>query len=293
MPASLSMMEPSPAEAPSPSHPTPGAGNPQAESPANRVELRGVLFDALTQAGAIDHIFGSLDAGRGGWVVTSNLDHLRRATRDAEFRAMLDEADLVVADGTPLVWAARLAGRPVPERVAGSSLTPELAGRAAAAAAGRSLFLLGGNPGVADQAAEKLLEQHPDLRVAGTHCPPMGFENDPAEMDAIRTKLADSGADIVLVALGSPKQEKLIRRLRSEGVLPGAWWLGVGITLSFITGQVNRAPVWMQKAGLEWVHRMVQEPRRLARRYLIEGLPFAAGLVAWAVVTRLRGGHGG
>ena len=250
------------------------------------VPLRGFAFDRLTLGGAVDAVLDALDAGRGGWMITSNLDHLRRAGRDEAFAAMLRDADLLVADGMPLVWASRLSGDPLPERVAGSTLSAALA--AAAAGRGRSLFLLGGNPGVADAAASALRAEHPEISIVGTHCPPVGFEHDPAAATALREALRGSGADLVYVALGSPKQERLIAELRAEGLLPGAWWIGVGISLSFLCGDVERAPAWVQAAGLEWVHRLMQEPRRLARRYLVDGLPFAAKLLAGSALGRLR-----
>jgi N-acetylglucosaminyldiphosphoundecaprenol N-acetyl-beta-D-mannosaminyltransferase len=252
-----------------------------------KVLVRGIPFAKLTQRETVHLIFGELDRGRGGCIVTSNTDHLRRATRDADFRAILDEADAVVADGMPVVWASRLAGQALPERVAGSTMTLEVA--AEAAVRGRSLFLLGGSPGVADAAKAALEAEHPGIRVVGTHCPPMGFEKSREQLDTIREALAEVRPDIVLVALGSPKQEKLIRDLRQDGVLPQAWWMGVGITLSFLAGDVPRAPQWLQQIGFEWVHRLAQEPRRLARRYLIEGITFALGLLARSTMIRATG----
>ena len=248
------------------------------------IELLGVPLHAVSERQVVERIIAALAAGQGGWVVTPNLDHLRRLRRDAGFRELCLGADLRVADGMPLIWASRVQGTPLPERVAGSALIWSLT--AAAAAAGRSVFLLGGEPGTADAAAAVLAEQAAGLRVAGTLCPPPGFENEPARVQNIADTLVNTSPDIIYVALGSPKQERLIQRLRP--VLPGAWWLGVGISFSFVAGHVRRAPPWMQRLGLEWVHRLVQEPRRLARRYLVQGLPFAGQLMAAAMLNRLR-----
>ena len=242
------------------------------------VDLRGVRVHAVSEADAIRHILSEADAGRGGMVVTPNLDHLHRCLHDVAFAAMVSEAELVLADGMPLVWAARLQGTPLPQRVAGSNLITSLS--QAAAEAGRSVFLLGGSPGTAEGAARVLTARFPSLRVAGTLCPPVGFENDPAKMAEIIETLATARPDIVFVALGSPKQERLIVKLRP--LLPQAWWLGVGISFSFLCGEVRRAPLWMQKTGLEWLHRLVQEPRRLFRRYVVVGIPFAFGLLGKA-----------
>lgn len=258
------------------------AAPPASEVPV--VALTGIRLHALTSSEAVGRICASASSSVGGWVITPNLDILRRSTRDAEFRAFCWDADLVVADGMPLVWASWLQGTPLPGRVAGSSLIWTLS--AAAAEQGRSIFLLGGEPGTAQAAARALRERNPTLKVAGTYCPPLGFEKDPAEMQFIRLALLAADPDIIFVALGSPKQERLIAKLREE--LPRAWWLGVGISFSFVCGQVKRAPVWVQRVGLEWVHRLIQEPRRLFRRYIIEDLPFAAVLFAGAIANRFR-----
>ncbi|HXE53842.1 MAG TPA: WecB/TagA/CpsF family glycosyltransferase, partial [Tepidisphaeraceae bacterium] len=230
---------------------------------------------ALTEAQVIAHILDELDMGRGGVVVTPNLDHLRRYCHDLTFGAIIAEADLIVADGMPLVWASRLQATPLPERVPGSNLISSLS--AAAGAKGRSIFLLGGDPGTAEGAAAVLQKKYPSCIVAGWHFPPFGFQDDPKQMAEIVQKLSDAKPDIVYVALGSPKQEKLIGQLRP--ILPNSWWLGVGNSFSFLAGHVKRAPVWMQHIGAEWLHRLAQEPRRLFRRYLIIGVPFAASLL--------------
>lgn len=250
----------------------------------DRVDLGYALFDVVTEAEVCTDIADQLDRGRGGTVVTANLDHLLRCKRSEAYRELVARADRVVADGMPLIWASRLQRTPLPERVAGSSLCLSLA--ATLARRNRSLYLLGGSPGIADIAGEILEQRFPGLRIAGTHCPPLGFENDPAEMEAIRQRLVASAPDVVYVALGSPKQEQLIERLRGE--FPKTWWMGVGISLSFIAGDVQRAPRWVQAVGAEWVHRLIQEPRRLARRYLVDGIPFGLELLATSLVRRGR-----
>jgi N-acetylglucosaminyldiphosphoundecaprenol N-acetyl-beta-D-mannosaminyltransferase len=184
----------------------------------------------------------------------------------------------------PLVWASRLQGTPLPARVAGSDLISSLS--AAAAGEGRSIFLLGGDNGTAQAAANVLRDRYPQLVIAGTLCPPLGFENDEAAMRRITAVLEAARPDIVYVALGSPKQERLIDRIRPA--LPKAWWLGVGVSFSFLCGEVKRAPLWMRNWGLEWIHRLAQEPRRLFRRYVIAGIPFATMLLLQSALRGAR-----
>ena len=248
------------------------------------IDLFGIPFHAITEGQCIEHISAELSAGRGGWVVTPNIDHLRRLTHHEELRELYSGATLAVADGMPLVWAARLQRTPLPCRVAGSSLIWSLS-EAAARMNGR-LYLLGGEPGTAEVAARVLEQRFPGLVVAGTDSPPMGFENDTERMMQLVDGLVAAEPDIIFVGLGSPKQEWLIRKLRE--VLPSAWWMGVGISFNFVAGRMKRAPLWMQRTGLEWVHRLVQEPRRLGRRYLIEDVPFTVGLLLRCAFLGLR-----
>jgi N-acetylglucosaminyldiphosphoundecaprenol N-acetyl-beta-D-mannosaminyltransferase len=232
-------------------------------------------LDPLTETDVLSILASRIPRGQGTWVLTPNLDILRQYRSHPSVRSLFHTdqggADLCLADGMPLVWASRLARRPVPERVAGSSLALSLA--RLAAQKGWSIFLLGGKPGAADRASAVLQLRYPGLNIAGTCCPPLGFEKDPAQMESIRQQLSAANPDIVYVALGFPKQERLTKCLRA--FLPRATFIGVGIALSFIAGEVKRAPRWAQQSGLEWLHRLVQEPRRLARRYLLQGLPFA------------------
>lgn len=257
---------------------TPTASTDQPRVCPARVRLMGMPIDPITEAEAVARVLAALEAGQGGWVITPNLDQLRQYHHRPDLRPMYEEASLVLADGMPLLWASRLQKTPLPARVAGSELIYSLT--AAAAAAGRCVFLLGGNPGVADRAADEFRRRHPDLRVVGTYCPPFGFEKNPGEMAGMRQRLRVSGADIVFVCLGFPKQERLVEAVRDA--LPGAWFLGVGVSLSFVAGEIRQAPRWMRRTGLEWVHRMCQEPGRLFRRYVIEDIPFAFRLFARA-----------
>ena len=242
----------------------------------------GLPFHRLDARELVARFVEGARAGRGGWIVTPNLDILRQYVASGEARELILNTTLRVADGLPIVWASRIAGTQLPERVPGSDLVLTLP--EAAAAAGLSVFLLGGNPGVADAAAARLETMYPRLGDVGSYCPPFGFEDDPEELDRIRRTLRAARPDLVLVGLGFPKQERVISVLRPE--LPGAWFAGVGISLSFLAGDQPRAPVILQRAGLEWMHRLWHEPRRLFRRYIVLGIPFSARLFGWALKHR-------
>jgi N-acetylglucosaminyldiphosphoundecaprenol N-acetyl-beta-D-mannosaminyltransferase len=248
------------------------------------VQIMGLPFHRLDQDSLIRTFLDGARAGHGGWIVTPNLDILRQFRTNAESRALILAAGHRVADGVPIVWASRLAGDAVPERVPGSELVRSLP--EAAAQAGLSVFLLGGNPGVAEAAAARIEDRCPGPSRVSFYCPPFGFEDDPQEFERIRAALRKEQPALVLVGLGFPKQERLIQRLRPE--LPGTWFAGVGISLSFLAGDQARAPAAMQRLGLEWVHRLCQEPRRLFGRYVVRGLPFSLRLFAWAFMHRLR-----
>jgi len=260
---------------------------PNRPDPLPVIRVHGVALHAISESRCVQWVVDALEVGRGGWVVTANLDHLRRLVGDAEYTSRCRDATLVVADGMPLIWASKLQGTPLPERVAGSNLISSLS--AAAADRGRSIYLLGGATGTAEAAAGVLSKRHPKLRVCGTCCPTIDdIENGADSVAAITDDLRQSNPDIVYVALGSPKQEVLIDRLRDQ--LPGTWWLGVGNSFSFLCGHVHRAPLWVQRTGFEWLHRLIQEPRRLGRRYLVDGCPFAVRVLFGAAIQRLKSG---
>jgi N-acetylglucosaminyldiphosphoundecaprenol N-acetyl-beta-D-mannosaminyltransferase len=196
------------------------------------------------------------------YFITANLDFAAKASKDAELHRIFLEADLVLCDGTPIVWLSRLTGERLCERVAGSDLIPLLAGRAAAN--GWRLFLLGGDPKSLQAATHNLRNQHPGIIIAGSYSPPFA-PLDEMDHDEITKRIRNCAPDILLVAFGCPKQEKWIYRHYRDLGVPCS--IGVGATIDFIAGKVRRAPRWIGALGLEWVFRMLQEPGRLAGRY--------------------------
>lgn len=248
------------------------------------IDLCGMPLASLRSEQLVAHVFEQLGLGKGGWLITANLDFLRRFVRDPASRRMYADADLRVADGMPLVWASQMQGTPLPERVAGSSLLVPLC--QAAARAGHSVYLLGGDPAATPVAAQRLCERAPGLQIVGLSSPQISAEVSEADLATIRETLRALSPAIVFVAFGSPKQERVIARLRGD--FPQTWWVGVGISFSFLAGHVQRAPLIVQRLGLEWAHRLVQEPERLFRRYIIEDLPFAFELFGRAALARVQ-----
>ena len=250
-----------------------------------RTLVSNVLFDNVGMEEAVARIVRMTQkTDRPRYVCTGNLDHLVLLQKDAEFRGIYAEADLVLADGAPVVWLSRLpGGQPLQERVTGSDLFWELA--RASASTGVRLFFLGGQPGAADRAADAVRRRHPSAQVCGTDCPDFAAFDTPAEQARIRAVIAEAQPDILLVGLGAPKQEKWIHAHKEEIGVPVL--IGVGGTFEMAGGVVKRAPLWMQRTGCEWAYRLCQEPRRLWRRYLVNDLPFLATLL-FQTLTRPR-----
>ena len=257
----------------------------EAVAPFSAVHLRGMLIHNVTRTQTISHIISSASKGIGGWVVTPNLDILRRFKNSVSFRNLVATSSLNVADGMPLVWASRVKGQPLLERVNGTDLMVGVC--EAAAKSGNSVFLLGGNPGSAEKTAEKMMADFAELKVAGCLCPEFGFESDLPAIEEIAEHLSVASPDIVFVGLGSPKQDVLINMLRLQ--FPHIWWLGVGVSFSFLADELIRAPEWAKKNGLEWLYRLFAEPRRLAKRYLLQGIPFFATTLLVSAYERVFG----
>ena len=248
------------------------------------VELLGLRIHRVTNAEALAHVLHLAQRRNGALVMTPNADHMLRLSRDQEFRALYQHAALVLADGVSVVWAARVLGSPLPERVAGSDLMPALC--VEAARQGLSYYFLGGSPGDAQKAAVVLAERAGRDGCVGIDCPPLGFEKDAAYVDAMVQRIVDKQPHIVCVGLGSPKQEKLMVAIKDR--LPGLGvMLGVGVTFSFVAGTVKRAPKFVRTLALEWLWRLLCEPRRLWRRYL-DNLVHFPWLVLKAKFARRR-----
>jgi N-acetylglucosaminyldiphosphoundecaprenol N-acetyl-beta-D-mannosaminyltransferase len=237
-----------------------------------------VWVDALTFAEALREIEGLVDRKQGGAVFTPNVDHVVKATLNDPFRQAYERVSLSLADGMPLIWVSSLLGCPLPERVAGSDLLVpvlELAARRR-----WKVYLLGGAPGVAPAVA-KLLTEQMGITVVGWD--DSRIESDGSDpTNGSFTRAGAAKADLVFVALGPPKQELWIDRAR-DAIHP-AVALGVGASLDFLVGKYKRAPRWMGRIGLEWAYRLSQEPRRLWRRYLVEG-PRFVGIFARTLLS--------
>lgn len=234
-----------------------------------RLRLGKVPIDVLSFGEALDAVDRLVTAQRGGFVFTPNVDHIVMVDEHAAFEAAYQRADLCLADGTPVVWASRLFDTPLPERVSGSDLIGPLLERA-----GQKKWrvaFLGAGPGVAQKAAAIALQRW-GTNVVSCEAPLVNLA-DTAQLDAIGERVAAAKADLVLMAFGAPKQELLIAHI-AERVKP-AVLLGVGASLDFIAGTLNRAPPIFRQFGFEWLYRLGQEPRRLWRRYLVNDPKFA------------------
>lgn len=234
-----------------------------------RLRIGKLPVDVLTFAEALDAIEALVTAKQGGFVFTPNVDHVVVADEHEAFAAAYQRASLSLADGMPIVWASRLLGQPLPERVTGADIIVPLLERAGQR--GWRVYFLGAGPGVAHKAAEVVKARY-GTQVVGLSSPMVRLD-DAAQLDAIAAEIAAAKPDLVLMALGAPKQELLIDLL-DERLRP-AVSLGIGAGLDFIAGTVKRAPPFVRKVGLEWAYRLSREPGRLWRRYLVNDPKFA------------------
>lgn len=252
---------------------------------APRIRVGRVPVDVVTFEEALARVMDLVEAGKGGFVVTPNIDHVVLAEHDPAFLAAYEAASLSLADGFPVVVTSRLMKHRLPAKVSGSDLVPPLV--ALCAARQKSVYLLGAGPGVAEIAAQKLVEQHPGLRIAGTSAPRVDLSQPKEARASIVADIVAAKPDVVLVAFGAPKQELLCHEI-AEAVAP-AVLLGIGATLDFIAGTVKRAPRWMSDNGLEWAYRFGQEPKRMFERYFVRDPQYVGIVLKQYLSARRRG----
>lgn len=255
----------------------------------SQIQLFGLDIDAVRMPEAVSRIYEWVRTGyvRCRYVVTPNVDHAVMFQENESLRAAYESAELVLADGFPVVLASRLLRRPIPERVAGSDLVPALFD-AAQSNGGLRVYLLGAAEGVADTAAKNIRSRWPDVEVVGTYSPPLGFERNDEENAAIFERIAEASPDVLIVGLGAPKQELWVHAHRDQ--IDASAALCVGATIDFLAGHKTRAPRWMQRAGLEWLHRLASDPRRLAGRYARDARQFPQ--LVWREWRRKHVGQG-
>lgn len=239
-----------------------------------RVKLFGILIDRLNMQATVNVLKGWLidDARPCRYVVTPNVDHIVKLDKNDKFRKAYAHAALVVADGRPVVMASRLFNDPLPGTVPGSDLVPAIFELFEQEKIPLKVFLLGAMPGVADKAARIIEAQWPVVKVVGTLSPDFGFEKNHLVSDKICEVVAASGAELLVLGLGAPKQELWVYQYAHK--LPVKVALCVGATIDFLAGEKPRAPAWMRRFAVEWLHRMFSEPRRLAGRYFNDAMVF-------------------
>jgi len=236
----------------------------------SRIKFMNTEIDNLTMSEALSAIEDLIQQRKNAYVVTPNVDHIVKLEKNEKLKASYSQADLILTDGMPLIWASKLYRTPLKEKISGSDLFPELCNLAAQKH--YSMYFLGAREGVAAKAAEKLKKKYPELEIVGCYAPPWGFENDPTELNKIEKQIQNVKPHILVLALGCPKQEIFAHQFRNRLNVPIT--LCIGASLDFAAENVKRAPLWMRKAGVEWVYRLYQEPVRMFKRYILEDWKF-------------------
>lgn len=279
-PASAAVTRPSRLVAPSvrPPQPLPRPAPRRTSAAAvhdgERVDVQGVLIDVLDWQKAIDRIEDWASRHQSATVAICNSHSIVTAGDDDQFALALAEADMATADGMPVAWMMRRLGHPAQERINGPDLMLRYCEHAALT--GTSIFLYGSTDPVLDKLVVRLGQQYPGLKFAGRYSPPFRPLTDVEDAEICK-RIADSGAGVVFVSLGCPKQEKWMHAHR--GRIP-AVMIGVGAAFDYHAGTLSRAPAWMRNNGLEWIHRLASEPRRLWKRYLVTNTLFSIGALS-------------
>lgn len=243
-----------------------------------RIEMMGCQIDNLSMDETVDRIESFIASGKPHQHVVVNVDKLVKAQHDPELRRIINECALINVDGMPVVWASRLLGKPLKERVAGVDLFEAIMARSARQ--GWRVFLLGAREEIVSAVRTIYTQRYPGLTIAGHRNGYWSADEEAAVVEQIR----EARADVLFVAISSPKKEHFLGRWQQHMRIPFA--MGVGGTFDVAAGKVKRAPVWMQRTGLEWFYRFLQEPRRMFRRYFIEDMAFFGMLAREALRRR-------
>lgn len=230
--------------------------------------LLNTYINDVTMPETVAAIEQMIKDGKKSYVVAINVDVVIKIENDTYLKQVVDDADMVLVDGKPLIWISKLYGKPLKAKISGSDLVPLLC--EVAAQKGYTLFIIGGRDGIADQAKKKLEAKLPGIQIVGTYAPPFGFETNKKELEHINQMISEVHPDLLITCFGCPKQEKWIYeniKNYDAGVS-----ICAGATVDFLAGSVKRAPKWMSEHGFEWLYRFIQEPKRMFRRYFIDDL---------------------
>lgn len=228
--------------------------------------LLNTYINNVTMPETIAAIEQMIEADKKSYVVAINVDVVMKIEEDSYLKKVVDNADMVLVDGKPLVWISKLHGKPLKAKISGSDLVPLLC--EVAAEKGYKIFIIGGKDGIAEQAKVKLENRLPKIKIVGTYAPPFGFEKNETELDKINQMISEAHPDLLITCFGCPKQEKWIY----ENIEKYNAKVSVcaGATVDFLAGNVKRSPRWMSEHGLEWFYRFTQEPKRMFKRYFVD-----------------------
>lgn len=230
--------------------------------------LLNTYINNVTMSETIEAIEQMIVERKKSYIVAINVDVVMKIEEDAYLKKVVDNADMVLVDGKPLVWISKLHGKPLKAKISGSDLVPLLC--EVAAQEGYKVFIIGGKEGVAEVAKNKLKGRLPDIQIVGTYAPPFGFEKDEVELEKINRMISTAHPDLLIVCFGCPKQEKWIYENIEK--YDATVSICAGATVDFLAENVRRAPRWVSESGLEWFYRFLQEPKRLFKRYFIDDL---------------------
>ena len=229
----------------------------------SRIDFLNIKLDNLTMDETIQRIDDLIHECNPSYVVTPNLDHIVTLEKDVEFKELYDNANLIVADGKPLIWISKFLKNPIKEKISGSDLFPKICELAVQRK--YTIFIIGAAEGIADKAARNLEKKYPGIKFIGTYSPSYEFEQNQNELKKMKNLVLEAKPDILAIALGSPKGEKFIYKHLLEYNVPLS--ISIGATIDFEAGNIKRAPKWMSNMGLEWLFRITQDPKRLIKRY--------------------------